>query len=719
MQIREILAQPFHPLFNISYQEGNYLTTNQKSFYRKNLSPEKLTFDVSNQKAVGNLSADGTLKQLSFYQDNFLTEEKPGVWVNKQFSQSDHIAISITVADQLRKLNELDHEIHTDLIYDSLPRIVHRYDDYTLYMVPFCPIVGGKRYSMLIYNLYLLNQSDKELKVELPAVPLYQQKFSDQQNILIHIRGKAATLAPGKGQSFNVGLIDPNAYDEVQDFQQADLDKWLTQTIEYYQGLYGELGLEDQEITHLLNRAIYQSFSSFGMNRRNEIVGSNWGSYPVTNRIWNKDMYYASLPFLLFDTELCQKTILWFTKYGIKFPGTKFPGGIQHSLSNSLSSVILAGLYYQYTEDLSFFEKHPEVLAKAQQIITDLLDHHKEDEPLLFHSTWISDAYALGKYHTGSNICFWRACQGLSLIYQGLNEEEQSDFYQELADRAKEEILQNMTIEGPSGKQFLEGVGDRKKSTYSVEHYQQPILEQGIIFLSDVIKEGQIQLLMHDGEESDTTLIPFYHFLNKTDSLYQHTMEFSASSANPTYGEEIRGIMWGQESGATFPGFITVLMGNFANKKKAEERIEELLQLADLDGSWWWWPYRLNPIHGQVVRDFGCGKCGWAAGMFVSLFITQYLGLQKMKGKIRIAPLEKVNFSWEKVSLGKTYFSVWCEDSKITVKNLSTEQQCFEFELNSQQASFTKGQVVQDEQQNYLRLRLAEGESFTIERSLL
>lgn len=81
-----------------------------------------------------------------------------------------------------------------------------------------------------------------------------------------------------------------------------------------------------------------------------------------------------------------------------------------------------------------------------------------------------------------------------------------------------------------------------------MKHYQKPILEQGLIFLSDVIVDGKINLLMHDGEESDTTLMPFYQFLDNKDHLYQNTMAFSASSFNPTYSEEIKGITWGLES---------------------------------------------------------------------------------------------------------------------------------------------------------------------------
>lgn len=43
--------------------------------------------------------------------------------------------------------------------------------------------------------------------------------------------------------------------------------------------------------------------------------------------------------------ELCKKCILWFAKYGIKYKGTKFEGGVFHSLSNSLSVIMLSAVY--------------------------------------------------------------------------------------------------------------------------------------------------------------------------------------------------------------------------------------------------------------------------------------------------------------------------------------------------------------------------------------
>ncbi|HAQ8622316.1 TPA: glycoside hydrolase, partial [Enterococcus faecium] len=243
--------------------------------------------------------------------------------------------------------------------------------------------------------------------------------------------------------------------------------------------------------------------------------------------------------------------------------------------------------------------------------------------------------------------------------------------YKNIACKLKESICKQMTIDGPFGEQFLEGIGDEEKTTYSVKHYQKPILEQGLIFLSDVIVDGKINLLMHDGEESDTTLMPFYQFLDNKDHLYQNTMAFSASSFNPTYSEEIKGITWGLESGATFPGFITVLMSELHNPQAFVTRLEELICLADLDGSWWWWPYRLEAQQGEVVRDFGCGKCGWASGLFVSLMISQYFGLKFKKGVLQIDPVDNLTFSWKNLKFGQAFISIECTQSELSISNLS------------------------------------------------
>lgn len=119
--------------------------------------------------------------------------------------------------------------------------------------------------------------------------------------------------------SFAIAFVDPNAFEEVMTFQESDIEKWLKETMNYFAQLFGQLSMSDDRVVHLYRRALYQSFSSFGMNRHGQVVGSNWGSYPATNRIWNKDMYYASLPFTMFEPELCQKRFYGLINMALSF----------------------------------------------------------------------------------------------------------------------------------------------------------------------------------------------------------------------------------------------------------------------------------------------------------------------------------------------------------------------------------------------------------------
>ena len=85
--------------------------------------------------------------------------------------------------------------------------------------------------------------------------------------------------------------------------------------------------------------------------------------------------------------------------------------------------------------------------------------------------------------------------------------------------------------------------------------------------------------------------------------------------------------------GATFPGYISILNG--AAEKESwsgdEGRFRELERLIDLDGSWWWWPYKIGAQTGDVVRMNSCGKCGWGAGIFLSFLSRNFSELNTMR----------------------------------------------------------------------------------------
>ena len=424
---------------------------------------------------------------------------------------------------------------------------------------------------------------------------------------------------------------------------------------------------EDAMAGMLLQRAYQQAFGAFAMSGENEILGSNWGTYPVTPHVWNKDMYYSSLPFTLTEPELCKKCILWFAKYGIKYKGTKFEGGVFHSLSNSLSVIMLSGAYYEYFGEKEFFQQHPKLYKKMKAILQTVLESREENEPYLYRTTWISDAYALGKYHTGTNLCVYRSFMALARIAEEVfGEKSYAEMLRSEAGKTRKDIERYMTVKGLFGTQYLEGISgiaEEKKECDSAEKYQKEMLDQGIQFITDVNHDGEICLRMHDGEESDTTLMKYYKYQSEEQDTLKQYGQFTGSRENPTYSELSRGIKWGNQSGATFPGYISILNGaaEKENWSGDEGRFRELERLIDLDGSWWWWPYKIGAQTGDVVRMNSCGKCGWGAGIFFILFITEFLGIEydAPKAVFRIHPKRFIGgFYWKNMRIGNARFDI-------------------------------------------------------------
>lgn len=294
----------------------------------------------------------------------------------------------------------------------------------------------------------------------------------------------------------------------------------------------------------------------------------------------------------------------------------------------------------------------------------------------MYHSIWISDAYSLGTYHTGSNICVYRACRSLSrLALEIFDEKEYAIELENEANAIKNDIEKYMTVESNGHRIFLEGIASlnpHTKEYMSDECYRKEMLDQGLQFLTDVDHDGTITLRMHDGEESDTTLLKYYGY--EAGDRTTHYGQFSSSDENPTYSKLSRGIKWGNQSGATFPGYISILNGadNVENWSGEHGRFKELERLADLDGSWWWWPYKVGAPTGDVTRMNSCGKCGWASGIFYILFITEFLGINydAPNKHFTINPKEFIgNFYWEDFHIGNARFDIKVYDQCIRITN--------------------------------------------------
>lgn len=684
--ITQFIDEPVNPYFNLTIENGKYFSTNKESYYLKQLPDQSFSFDVTNNKVTSSIDEFGTIKSISFYHGNYLTEDKPGVWVSKDFVQENDLSFKIRYDDKLYDFKNSKNRVEADLVFNLFPRIKHDLKDLKCTIIVYAPVGRtGARLSCLVYGIYIENLKPTNLTGELILPKLYEKKYSDRRNILMHCPQSTDkktvhfSISPGKAKFIPFILCDPNAYKDLDKAENANGEYGIYETYLYYKERFGTLSIKHDPMTaYLLQRALYQSLGALTMNSKDEIVGANWGTTPVTNRIWNKDMYYAYLPFSIFEPHLYKKGILWFLQYGIKFPGSKFRGGLFHSLSNSLSSIMMAGMYFEATGDRTFFLEHPEVYPKMLNILEEILNSRQASEPYLFHSLWLSDAYSLGKYHLGTNICVWRGCQSLSTIAAFVyHDMEKANELKNIANFIKEDIEKYMTIDGTHGKQYLEGIGgltNDTKTVYPLQPYQDDITKQGLIFLTDVIENGSINLVMHDGEETDTTLMPYYGYKSYSDPILRNYIAFSMSHENPTYNPENKGIKWGNESGATFPGYITAMLGitDEESMNGEEGYLRELKRLADLDGSWWWWPYQLNRKRGDVVRMNSCGKCSWASGTFATLFVTQILGIQynAPAKTLYFRPFSPSgSFKWENLMYGYSKFDLSFEkDEEVSIR---------------------------------------------------
>ncbi|MNP29205.1 hypothetical protein D3C76_1222190 [compost metagenome] len=170
----------------------------------------------------------------------------------------------------------------------------------------------------------------------------------------------------------------------------------------------------------------------------------------------------------------------------------------------------MAGLYYRSTGDKRFFLERLDIDLNIRKLLEEMLRTRKPDGPWLFPSDWLSDAYSLGDYHTGSNVVAWAAFYHYArIVREVFGDTETAERYWTIAASIKEDLQRHNTVEGPFGLQYTEGTsagGDALKDDAS--KYKGTYDDFGMQFISRLTKDGAINLFHHDGEESDTILMP-------------------------------------------------------------------------------------------------------------------------------------------------------------------------------------------------------------------
>lgn len=675
--INEALAQPKSKFFGVAYKDGSYTAKDELSFFARKLPDPELSFDISNNKTLVNVNMDGSLKLVSIYHGNYYSDNIPGVWVCKHFSKAGPYAYTVKLDGQTFQLGGGGLPYETTLLGNVFPVTEFQLGEVKATLLTYTPVTGdgALRLRGLIYGIQLENKSAATVSGEiiLPDADTEEGKQFSGAELCVQladhpIKRQSVSFVLKAGESLWVpAVISPPGEQTLRLVDEKGSLHWLNETWRYFKAMTGSLVMnEDPYLAEFYERALMQCFGSIGMDGQGAIAGSNWGTYPTTDFIWSKDMYYSFLPLFTAEPELFKQGMLWFLEYGVRPDGNRYKGGISHSLSNSLSSVVMAGLYYAATGDKRLFLDQPDIDRRIRKLLEDTLQTRDADGPWLFPSVWLSDAYSLGEYHTGSNVIAWASFYHYARVVEDVFADTAAAArYREIAAHIKDAIEQLEAGEGPFGLQYAEGISlsgsDKWKD--NAAKYEGAYDDFGMQFIWNLTEQGQINLLHHDGEESDTILMPFYGYNDYYDATYNNYMRFSLSTHNPTYNPESRGIQWGDHSACTFPGYMSGMgmISDAASLSGEDGYFTQIRKLTDADGSLWWWPYNNGAPYGDVVRHNTCGKCGWASGVFASMFVSQIIGLSydAPNRQLTFRPFSPgSSFSWDQARLGGGTFSV-------------------------------------------------------------
>ncbi len=681
----EAIGRPWGKLFWIERVNGRYRTGDPASRYSVDRDFEHLTFDISNNKVLANVGVQGALESLTIYRGSYgvtgTPQSLPGVWMAKDNSTFGPYSYTLHLQGEAYDLARVDWDFRTGLLDNVFPvtelrdpqgRVLVR-------LLTYAPVSadGSQRVRAAVYGIELENRSPGRLEgtIELPGT------FANQrQDFLKHpihmwepfefefgrgdsgpfLREVPFRLGPGERLWLPTVLYMPGdpALEEVN---AKGTVAWLRESGAYYRRVLGRLETTgDLYLAEFFERQALQALQSIAMSPDGALAGTNWGSYPATREIWMKDAYYCCLPTVEMDPSLALPIIRWFDAHGVRPRGTLVEGGLNHSLSLSVASVVLGGSYYETTGDRAFFAAHPELRRSWDALLDGVIASRTGDGPWLFRSRYISDGALEGAYSTGSNVVAWRALVAWSrLLREVFADAPRARRYAEVAEKVRAAILSTTVIDGPFGRQFIEGVDE----------------------------SGKPPRMVSDGEESDTTLMPFYGFLPDDDETYLHSMRFAMSEHNEAYQPKVRAITWAgrpetplaDRVPSTAPGYMKgIALGRTKEDLFGEHGYyTEVRRVTDADGSVFWWPYGWNSNpptwdYDRPVRMAVPGKSGWFAGVHTAVFVSRYLGVSYdgPAGVLRFAPSPLVadRFRWSDLPIGNQQFTVSYEREGTVVR---------------------------------------------------
>lgn len=377
--------------------------------------------------------------------------------------------------------------------------------------------------------------------------------------------------------------------------------------------------------------------------------GSNANPQPA---VWFRDYGYTVLGLIETQPKLAVTAIAELAQYAIptKTWGTGKDArpnisGFEHSIGNACLPLVLSSLLvHRYGRSvLDELEKDPIFKQYAISLADDLIQFRPKAGKL-YSSTYISDGPSRGDYHTGSNILAWRAALGLSNNFQHLVGSDKADILVSIYKQLEITINRCCVAEIGNNLMFTEGV----------------------------YADGNI-VGLHDGEESDLALSSIYGFTPRDDKRIQSHARWALSPHNPYYVSRAKGIdYWDfdDSNGITYPSYLLGLCAA-RDRRELGEALSTIRQTTDIDGSFWWWPFKHNETNMNRVQR-GLGKSGWCAGEFVSLVFNIILGIDRDQEHktLTVAPYTPwKRFSLSNLAFARGFVDIESDSSILTVTN--------------------------------------------------
>lgn len=649
-------------------------------YERSTKEASDLSFDVSNNQLAASLTPTGEIKRACICERVVpLAQEKlkGGVYSTKQLLYGAPWSLKATVDT----VDASGGELEISLVENCFPLFTQKLGEIRIHQLFFAPVdlrrTAQSPRALIVIVLVenagnMPHAIDFQLQgaIDKPGDVLSLAAAGQASDVAVEDKSRASLVYARFGQSGYIGrpllsttsrihveansvaatghaLILGESPAEARRIRESlssrNVSSWLEDTLEFRRQSYGQLSIPGE--TFLSESVIrFSELSRQSALRSSDglVSGGFLGSDVDTNQVnWVRDSYYSMLAMSLVEPSLCRDSIPYLLQWGrppvttgsgrARFPGAK---PISQSLSNSVSGLAIAAMYYRSTGDRGFFAARPEILEVAKAIFNEVLASRRSS-PMLFPSLYFSDGEARGDFHTGSNISAWVAFSGMARIADEVyHNETLAKEWSSVSSDIHQAIGSHCVESGPSGTHFVEGAN-----------------------VDGTYVKG------HDGEESETTLMPFYGFCEADDLRLINHAAAAMTAQNPLYSQDLDAIWWYNSdwSSATFPGWTTALAGAH-DEVATRERLQRIRSLTDLDGSLWWWPYSYGskdpdkPTRGGVAR-----KCGWGAGVYLCLFVNNILGISvdAAARSIRFAPFVPwKEFAWHQAKIGWATFDL-------------------------------------------------------------